>query len=191
VVAVCALVVPVLAPAAPVPKHLMKAAPVYYYPTTVGTTWVYEDPNGQEETLTISAVETKADAKVVTVERPGADGAVVWEKMAVSETGLVRIEGLGGKLDPPLVMLQGPFKVGNKFEIKTAGLKGVNEIGAFESVKVPAGTFDAVRVESDYALGGGPARIQDTFWYAPGVGLVQRTDAKDTFRVLKSFTPGK
>jgi hypothetical protein len=186
-----ATAVPLLAPAAPVPKHLMKD-PVYYYPIRVGATWVYEDPNGSEETLTISKVELADGARVVTVDRVDPNGLVLWERMAVSAGGLVRVEGLGGKLDPPLAMLQGPFRAGTKWETKTSGLDGVDTIGGIERVKVPAGTYEAVRVDADYSIGGGGARTQTTFWYAAGVGLVRRTDGNaETFRVLKSFTPGK
>jgi hypothetical protein len=167
----------------------MKKDPTLYYPITVGTKWVYEDSKGGEvTTLTISKVETIKGAKVVTVEREGNS----WEKMSVSENGLVRVEGAGGavELDPPLIMLKAPFQVGTKWEIKTAGIEGTDTIGAIgEEVTVPAGTFKTVRVDSDYTLA--RERMQTVFWYAIGVGMVKWTHNKDTSRMLKSFSPGK
>jgi hypothetical protein len=57
------------APAAPVPKHLMPKDPPLTFPTTVGTKWVYELPNGSEQTIVISEVKEEKDgAKVVTME---------------------------------------------------------------------------------------------------------------------------
>jgi hypothetical protein len=71
-------------------------------------------------------------------------------------------------------------------------------------VTVPAGTFEAIRVEWWITL---PAShdpiLVRTEWYSQRVGLVKRTEAlldertvqKDSTpakeRVLKSFTPGK
>ena len=45
----------------------MKQSPLYY-PTTVGTKWVYKE-EGSEETLVVAAVEDIDGAKVVTVEK--------------------------------------------------------------------------------------------------------------------------
>jgi hypothetical protein len=176
-----------VAPAAPVPKHLMKD-PVYYFPLRVGTKWVYTDPEG-EETLVISGIEVVDGSRIVTVERQGNGKAVVWEKMAVSARGLSRVEGLGGKLDPPLEMLRTPAVVGNKWEFKTTGVDGTDSIGAIEQLKVPAGTFEAVRVDAVYSLGGSEQKT--TFWYARNVGLVKMDYNGGKERVLKSFTPGK
>lgn len=63
-----------LAPAAPVPFHLMPKDPPLAFPTKVGTTWVYEG-NGGTQTITISEVtEEKDGAKLVTTERVLEDG---------------------------------------------------------------------------------------------------------------------
>jgi hypothetical protein len=61
-----------------------------------------------------------------------------------------------------------------------------------ERVKVPVGTFETVRVDSEVLKPrqGFGFPIQMTEWYAPGVGVVQRTAYRGLW-VLKSFTPGK
>jgi hypothetical protein len=175
---------PLLAPAAPVPKHLMKDRPPNYYPTTVGATWVYTFA-GREETRFISKVEEVNGAKLVTVEQERG----VWEKMSVSANGLARVQIFATALDPPLIMLQAPFRVGHSWEDKTAGILGTKTISAIEQVKVPAGTFEAVRVDAAYTLVG--MKNNDSFWYAPGVGLVKMVYGGGQECVLKSFTPGK
>ncbi|QJW97110.1 TapB family protein [Frigoriglobus tundricola] len=180
------VVVAAVAPAAPVPKHLMKQ-PVYYFPTTVGAKRVYEG-NGREQVLVVSKVEDNKGAKVVTVEEEGANGRVANEVMEMSESGLARL-GLGGtSFDAPLAMLQAPFRVGTTWKLKAAGVEGTNTITAVETIKVPAGAFEAIRVDSDYTLAG--QKRSCSFWYAPGIGLVKTMwDGKEN--VLKSFVPGK
>jgi hypothetical protein len=174
-----------LAPAAPVPTHLRKP-PVYYYPTTVGTTWVYEDPNG-EETLTITKVEDVDGGKLVTVETVTDTGRKPEEKMIVSEGGLARAEARGYKFTPPSVMLKVPFRPGDSWKSDPDRSEENAKIIGVERVRVPAGTFEAVRVDAKYATGG-PQKEPASFWYAPGVGLVKFTGGKE--QVLKSFSPG-
>lgn len=167
------LLIPVVlaafAPAAPVPKHLMKG-PVYYYPTSVGTTWVYENQDG-EETLTITKVEDADGAKVVTIEKKTAGGLEPDEKMSVSAGGLTRLEGCGWKMDPPLVMLKVPFRAGDKWKSDANRLEENVTIVGVEQVKVPAGAYESVCVAAKYATNGQKEAAR--FWYAPGVGLVK------------------
>jgi hypothetical protein len=173
------------APAAPVPTHLRKPL-VYYYPTTVGTTWVYEDPDG-EETLTITKVEDVEEGKVVTVEKVTEKGRTPDEKMIVSVGGLARIESMGSTYSPPMIMLKVPYRPGNTWKSDPARSEENAKVIGVETVKVPAGTFEAVRVDAKYASGV-PQPKPASFWYAPGVGLVKF--AGSTEQVLKSFTPG-
>lgn len=173
------------APAAPVPKHLMKNRPVYYFPTAPGATWVYG-----EQTFVVEGVEEARGTKVVTVAAVHADGTRARsEVMEVSETGLVRLGCGGPRFDVPLVMLQAPYRVGTTWEIRTAGAQGTGTITALETIKVPAGTFASVRVEIDQTFGGRPRTIRA--WYAPGVGLLKMTDGDNVIWLLTSFAPGK
>ncbi len=172
--------------AAPVPKHLMKnQGPVYYYPTTVGAKWVYD---GDHE-LVVSKVEDRKGAKVVTVEQETAKGRNVNEVMEVSEAGLARLSCGGAPFDAPLDMLRAPCRVGTTWKVNTAGIEGTDTIAAVETIKVPAGTFEAVRVDAQYTF----VNQQRTYsaWYAPGVGLLKMTEGDKVIWLLKSFTPGK
>jgi hypothetical protein len=63
-------------------------------------------------------------------------------------------------------------------------------VGKVEEVEVPAGKFQAIRVEekTDVLL------ESATRWYAPGVGLVKAVSTlgkNEQIQVLKSYTCGK
>jgi hypothetical protein len=174
---------------APVPRHLMKDSPVRYHPVTSGAKWEYER-DGKTVTLVASKVETRGAARVVTVEIQGQDRRGPCWVVEVSEVGLAQTELGGLEMNPPLMWLQAPIKVGNSWGITTRYLKGTKTIGAVEKVTVPAGTFEAVRVDSDYTLQGN--KEKGSTWFAPGVGLLRMTDSNgDDVWLLKSFTPGK
>lgn len=182
-----------LAPAAPIPKG--KGEP-WYFPTTVGAKWVYTDASG-DDVLMISKVEDVKGGKVVTVERVEGEKRFPFEKVKVSESGLARVAISEGEFDPPLVLLSVPFKAGDMWTFKGAGMgtlaqQRVSAVVGAEKVKVPAGTFDTVKVDADYTIVFGQAMVRHTssFWYAPRVGLVKMRDG-NAERVLKSFTPGK
>ena len=183
-------VVAALAPAAPVPKHLMREqGPAYYYPTTVGAKWVYEDTAGGDYVVVVTKVEDRKGTKVVTAERETGEQRVPEEVMEVSATGFVRTHCWDGALDPPLPILNVPFKVGDSWAFRFDGGGGTKTIGAIETIKVPAGTFEAVRVDTDFTRAN--QRRLTHWWYAPGVGLVKMTEDDRIVWLLKSFTPGK
>jgi hypothetical protein len=60
--------------------------------------------------------------------------------------------------------------------------------GGVETVSVPAGTFDAIRVDgtTTTTVSGGPIAIPtvsstQTFWFAPGVGIVRFTSSSEGY----------
>jgi hypothetical protein len=189
----------VLASAAPVPKDAKKE-PVCYYPTTVGSKWVYTAA-GSDLVLVVSKVEERKGAKVVTVERVDGEKRRLDVVMEVSATGLAITEDGWVKRDPPSAVLKVPFKARDSWDFEHPGLdgvaaqKGTYVVGGVEKVKVPAGTFEAVRLDVDFTtvIGGRPRKSKVNEWYAPHVGLVKKTDENDetATRLLKSFTPGK
>lgn len=176
------------APAAPVPKHLKKDQSTYYYPTTPGAKWVYVSTN-REWVYIVTKVEDRKGTKVVTVESETDDKREPEEVMAVSATGFFRTHDSDGPIDKPLEILRVPFKVGDSWTFHFGGAEGTKTIGAIETIKVPAGTFEVVRVDTELKRGN---QVRLTrWWYAPGVGMVQMSEGDTVVWTLKAFTPGK
>jgi hypothetical protein len=184
-----------LAPAAPVPKQPAKG-PVYYYPTKPGAKWVYDSPGG-EQNLVVSKVDDRKGTKVVTTEVVTGKKRELFEVVEVSAAGLVETDCPAGKHSPPLVLLKLPFKAGDSWAYDSPGagglaaIKGTRTVVGVEQIKVPAGTFEAVKVNTEYTLNAGARHVVAT-WYAPNVGLVRIADGDGkSLWLLKSFTPGK
>jgi hypothetical protein len=165
--------------AAPVPRAVKDSRP--YFPTTVGTKWVYETPGGALESAVVSAVEKDGDDLIVS--REGVDGTrTVYSKMLVSAEGLRQErEFSGGKIG---WVLKATLKPGDSWDMPEGGKRTV--IGP-EEVEVPAGKFDALRVEWEQS------GMKQTSWYARGVGEVKRVtksgNTETVTRTLKSFEP--
>ncbi|VTT99162.1 unnamed protein product [Gemmataceae bacterium] len=175
------LLVPVSAPAAPVPKGA-GAAPVYF-PTAVGAKWVYERDGRGDETVVVAAVEKDGDALVVA--REGTNGnATVYAKVVVSPAGLRQDRTGPDGSDVAVWLLKVGVRAGDSWDAADGGKRTVHEA---EKVVVPAGTFTAVRVVWEHEGGA------QTSWYAPGVGEVKRVVKRGgdevVTRALKSFRP--
>jgi hypothetical protein len=183
--------VPLLLPAAPasraapVPRAADK--PVYYFPTRVGTKWVYDEKGGHEECYgkIVTASEEKDGRLIVTVKTTSADFAedLSIAQYAVSKDGLFAIaynlnaEEPLVKHDEPYLLLKLPHKDGNTWENETDKLFRRKPVAKkVETVKVPAGTFEAIRVEAGEIVN----------WYAPGVGLVKHEWGRVSV-TMKSF----
>lgn len=162
-----------------------------YFPTTVGSKWVY-DYNGKEETEEITAVEKKDTSFVVTVKGTNYLKGTINKQFVVSTENLVQTKSNIGTGQPPMILLKLPGKAGQTWETYLGGHPGmgkntVKACGA-EIIEVPTGKFEAIRVETKFFSPGGWTEAR--YWYAPGVGLVKETYG-DNVRKLKSFTPGK
>lgn len=172
-----------------------------YFPTRVGAKWIY-DVNGEEETEVVTAVKMQGRAIFVTVHQ------VIFLKesdikMKLAEDGLYQLTGVAAlpkshkDVETPSLILRLPYKPGMKWRTFTAAWPfGESTFTAYgpERVEVPAGKYQAIRVETTDAAKTEPNTIQRTYWYAPGVGLVKFVfeHGKDKYvRTLKSFTPGK
>jgi hypothetical protein len=145
----------------------------------------------KDVTLRVTEVEEKDGTKVVTVRRVGPNELTPDKKVEVSEKGLFLLEWEGGELDPPKCLLKLPVRAGDKWGVghPRDPIIGTRTTGPTESVKVPAGKFEAVRVESACKFAGREQR--NTFWFSPGIGIVRHDFAGEVVSVLKSFTPGK
>jgi hypothetical protein len=187
-----------LSSAAPAPKDPKAAA---YFPTTVGTKWVYEEPGFGESVHEVTAVETKGEATLVTVSyaypggrSPEPEPQGVYQ-LRVTADGLYELPRKFEGNFPPRCALKLPFAPGKEWEWSLDGGVLVVKYKATgpEEVKVPAGSYKAARV--DCVLAVDEVRFEYSVWYAPGVGVVKRQSGNkgvvEHTTVLKSFTPGK
>jgi hypothetical protein len=192
-VVVFALILPVGAPGAPVPKPAVK--PVDYFPTKVGDKWVYlvKSESARQETElveTVSEVKVKDGVKVVTISRAWDDNTFgVNREREVSAKGVVQMRDaiLDVSFDAPWVHLKLPHKDDQSWDVPHLEQKYTAH--GPEEVKVPAGTFHAIRVEHWEKIKGKSVVVQ-TEWFAPRVGIV-KLKAGETLIEMKSFTPGK
>ena len=177
-----ALVITLNLVAAPVPKDVPKEQPLYF-PTKVGTKWVYaHGDEDQTEVITAAEYKTKERLWVVQVTTSNKEKRVTeWE---VSDQGLFWVMDRG-KERATQCWLKLPHKAGEKWDLVPEYRFRCVTLES-QKIKVPAGEFDAIGVE--IYLGD---TLFVTRWYAPGVGLVKLADEKSTRSVLKSFTPGK
>ncbi len=194
-IAAPALSVAVLA--APVPKG--KPAPDYF-PTKIGTKRVYRmsgEPGRDpwEHVFTVTDVKVKDGATVVALQRevgaaPDRVAKIPGGTVKVSKDGVFHV----ASYDPPLPVLRRPLTPGNswtwKGEYKQEGRTQTRTVKGMEVVKVPAGEFNAVRVEVIESRDGDEHLFRSTEWHAAGVGRVKWVSNNLT-EELTAFTPGK
>ena len=191
------LLLPLSALSAPRPKDLPEEG--LCFPTAVGTKWIYEGPNGEfEEAIT----EAKDDGKatVIKVVRTKA-GKEEWQStFRVTRAGFDMLASGGVTYDQPLPFLKSGAKPGEQWEYTytrpPTAFHCRMKVAGPEKVEVPAGKFDAVRVntaETNNPVGAANrngAPVESSSWYAPGVGLVRQVwQGQET--TPKSFSPGK
>lgn len=178
---------------APVPPG---AYPPIYFPTQVGTRWVYLYPSSQEGIEIIKNVERCHECSVVTIEYFDENGKSLVQVLSVSREKVCVIEDWVCKYGDPLPWVKTAAKPRDSWQIATwykfkgADKYAVGKAGTFtylrtEKVKVPAGEFQAMCIEARGIMG-----WSETRWYAPGVGLVKRINNANQTIVLKSFVLG-
>lgn len=189
-----AVLLQAVATAAPVPKAKPAES---YFPTAVGTKWVYQRESGELITEEVTELDEKK-GEVRVVFRVSQNGSSWKEDYTVSGTEVVMRTILDQyKLDIRLLQLPLTAKDKWEFEIPVQkGLKadaGTTVVGKAEMIEVPAGKFEAVPVVSETTAVDGKqiAKTETcTRWYAPGIGLV-KIEYNGGHRVLKEFTPAK
>jgi hypothetical protein len=179
-----------VAPAAP----RLKVQLVTFYPTRVGTCWVY-DCDGEDEKRIITAVREIDGAKLLTVEWKGPkhDKPRV-ETLKVSAEGVHWMGFKDEPFDPLAFMLKHPLTDGKTWDWKLTGLtiveqKGTATVHGPETIDVPAGKFTVYRIEY---LGEGREDCEpslDRIWFAD-IGAVKMEGWHGPTWMLKSFTPG-
>lgn len=176
------------------PKDTPKEKEPRYFPTAIGAKWVYSAGTASEYTEVVTAVEQKDGVAVVSVGREAGGRVTPTAKYSVSPKG-VFVESAGlEQAAAPRCVFKLPHHPGDTWSgSPTGGTSAVYTAGEKVEVEVPAGKFQAIRVDVDYSRGG-RVTARAAAWYAPGIGpvkTVSRADGGETTWVLKSFTPGK
>lgn len=175
--------------AAPAPKPAVKDEP--FWPTAVGTKWVYNFGGG-EVTEEITKSEAIKDGTKLTVTRSE-------EQSQIEVTSKGVVLRVSGSYTLDLQMLRFPIKAGDSWTFAYPMQKGLQSdagtmtVGEDEDIKVGAGAFRATKVVRTVTTVGGlpieKPRVY-TYWFVRGVGLVKQQYDGVTLE-LKSFTPGK
>ena len=181
--------------AAPVPKDFVPPKGEYF-PTAVGTRWEYvlDGTDKLDHTREVTESET-ANAATTAVFKWTSHGgqytaASVYrvEGKLVLRTGWAKAQSF----ETPCTMWKPDAKAGDTW---TAGIVGPKEATQFTAargeeaeVTTPAGKFRAVPVT---IRSRNDAKSANTYWYAPGVGLVRWDNQNGKTVVLTKFTPGK
>jgi hypothetical protein len=139
-------------PAAPVPRDAGK--PPLYFPTRVGTELVYNEigDQGDEGCIQFVTESTENNGRyTVTVKTTWlgrAKGATSSARYEVSENGIFKLaSGAVPDLDPSNCWLKLPARTGDKWGENASDRLPPHVAGEIETVKVPAGTFEAIRVD--------------------------------------------
>ncbi len=165
--------------------HAKADDPKSFYPTAVGTKWVYL--RGDDTLVQTVTKVTRHINHTEVVIGEEFDGKVTPSDMLIVDKDGVRRVCAKKGLFP---LLQFPFKDKAKWAVNCGAEVGTCQVFGLESVKVPAGKYEAFRVEYGYVQDE-HIRHHSTSWYAPGVGLVRQTLDGEKYLDLVLFTPAK
>ena len=156
-----------------------------YFPLNVGDSWKYRSTtaDGKQSDFTMKVLnEAKENGntlylvETVSTFQPIHD----WYSKPSGWVLMHRQEyvkaGQKAEYQPTKQFLKNPLTSGDSWTWKGKGMMGLeidesNEVSGPETVTVPAGKFEAMKVVTKVVQGGAP--VTKTYWYAPGVGMVK------------------
>ena len=156
-----------------------------YFPLRVGDTWKYRSTtaDGKQSEFSIKVLSEEKEngntlylVETVSTFQPIHDwyskpsGWVLMHRQEYVKTGSK------AEYQPTKQFLKNPLMRGDSWHWQGKGMMGVeidesNDVAGPETVSVPAGKFEAMKVATRVIQGG--ALVTKTYWYAPGVGLVK------------------
>ncbi len=160
---------------------LSLAAPPDYYPHALGMTWRYTSGEVQK----FVEVRAMAGAEVWMLEHRYSDGARMTEALAFRDDGVwVFAVNSGGETlvyEPPLLLYPPPplkkgLTWGQTTRLRGQTLKLSAEVLGVAGVRVPAGRFNAFRIQTRLRAEGGAESVVDLY-FVPGVGVVRYATA--------------
>jgi hypothetical protein len=149
-----------------------------YYPLDEGNEWQYRvtaNGNvGESVTTHIAKVETVDGEKLARLE---ASKGNITEHLTQTNKGVFRRRLNGSDVEPPLMLMPYPPKVGAKWQgeitVQKMKLKYFGELEAEENIEVPAGKFKTYRV--NLKLEDNNMTVSVAYWFAKDVGMVKQT----------------
>jgi hypothetical protein len=131
-------------------------------------------PAKKAMSMAITRVETVGDETEATLERTYGSFAPPPTRVRKGAAG-VKLSRLADPVDgPSITILKFPLQVGQTWPGRDFGGGNTETIApqGLETVEVPAGRFEAQRVDHHIAYSNG-ATDTLSYWYAPGVGMVK------------------
>jgi hypothetical protein len=175
---------------APIPKAIRKANEPWV-PLELGTTWEFvQDGDGGDNTTVVERREiTKLEVKDgVTYATQKASGLTT-QGYRVDADGVALISTNNAVHKHPRVIVTPSMAEGDSWTWDAGGYIETRTVGKIETLKLPAGNFDAIPIKSEYNQNGVVFQTA-TVWYSRGIGLVQ-IDYEGYSHKLKTFTKGK
>ena len=156
-----------------------------YFPLRTGNSWKYRSTtaDGKQSEFTIKVLSdepqngnTQYLVETVSTFQPIHD----WYSKPSGWVLMHRQEyvkaGSKAEYQPTKQFLKNPLKSGDSWQWTGKGMMGLeideaNEVSGPETVTVPAGKFEAMKVTTKVVQGGAP--VTKTYWYAAGTGMVK------------------
>ncbi len=182
-----------------VPPAQEIAASHEFFPTAIGTQWVYRA--GVVEVIErITAHERMGTDVCARVESILNGKVISHEHITVRPDGVYRVAVADQPVNPPFRFMKLPLQLDDTWEVKSTVL-GQSISGKFQTsqatVTVPAGKYQTLTTNGTGFL------LQDqqlafTYYFAKGIGKVKQTtrigselEGKDIVLELKEFKPGQ
>jgi hypothetical protein len=160
------------------------------FPVPKGALWEFKGmANNVPLNMTATITTSKTENGKTTVEmRWTQNGQVVQdETYIVSSTEVTRTKAgpYGGiTSNPPVPIIKYPMTVGKTWTYTgvaayaghKSNVTGKMKVAAIETIKTPAGEFKAYRLSQEVTddSSAGATTATNSFWFAPGVGIVQQ-----------------
>ncbi len=177
-----------------------KLAETPYYPLHVGTTWHYKAGDGKF-TVRVAKHEKVGETLCARLDVTRDGKTVGSQHLAVTAEGVYCHDQTTARNatqapKPPILVLKLPPKKGEGWKVDSKGdgktFRGAFQIGE-EEIKVPAGTYKAIRVTSQELEVNGLKPVITTY-YARNVGMVKQViqESNITLEIeLEKFEAGK
>ncbi len=176
------MTLPLLAVMAQKPKP---TPPPDYFPLRVGDSWKYRSTmaDGKQSDFTLKVLSEEKEASgtnLFLMETFSTLPIHDWYSKPAGQVLVHRVaypkNAMTAEYQPVKLYLKNPLAIGAAWEWKGKGMMGIdiqesNRVTGVETVDVPAGKFQAMKVETKVIQAGVP--VTKTYWFANWVGLVK------------------